>query len=99
MLTKAIKVRLQKLINAVKNDDINELWLEFSRRMKKKQREITLRYNVGDEVYWNEKEQILTGTIMQINITTCKVRQNNQKGNLWKIDSTLLTKDKTFLIA
>ena len=96
-ITKALKTRLQKLIDAVNNDDINELWTEFSNRMHIKERQATLNFRLGDEVYWQDKNETFRGTIIKINQATCKVKQDDVNGSLWKISSTLLTKDKTLV--
>lgn len=97
-MTNGLKTRLQKLIDAVKNEDINEFWSEFSTRMKAKQQKITLGFQVTDEVYWQSESGILHGTIIEIiNQTTCRVRQDNVKGTTWRIASTLLTKNKEYL--
>lgn len=93
-MTKALKNRLQKIINAVAINDIAELWNEFSYHMKNREKALTVIFEVGDEIKWEDK----TGTILKKNITTCHVRENDSAGTKWTISSSMLTKLTTIKI-
>jgi hypothetical protein len=88
MLTKTLKTRLQKFIDAVPEEDFIECWKEFTSRMKLKEQRIASGFNVGDEVCWDDK----SGVILKINKTTCSVREDNSSGTRWTISSSMLKK-------
>ena len=87
-MTKALKTRLQKLIDAVSNNDTAELWREISNRMRIKEIIISKQFKIGDEIAWADK----TGVVLNVNQTTCGIRENDADGTRWTISSCMLTK-------
>ena len=87
-MTKALKTRIQKLINAIDDKDIREFWDEVFDRMQTREKIITKRFKSGDEVQWADK----TGIVLRPNQIDCRVRENNALGTRWTISSSMLTK-------
>jgi hypothetical protein len=97
-MQKAHITRLQKLIDAVPNSNYTELWQQFSQRMKLKEQKIAAGFNTGDEVWWKDKGETLTGTIIKINKTTCRVKEDNTKGFVWNVSASLLSKSNVLQV-
>jgi hypothetical protein len=87
-MTKALKVRLQKLIDVIEHENIFEFWKEIFDRMQTKERALTKQFKIGDEIKWSDK----TGVVLQVNRLTCRVRENNEAGTRWTISGSILTK-------
>lgn len=87
-MTKVLKNRLQKLIDAINDKDIREFWDEIFDRMQTREKKITNQFKTGDEIEWNNK----TGVVLMPNRTTCRIRENNEAGTKWTISSCMLTK-------
>ena len=91
-MTKALKLRLQKLVHSVKDEDIVELWDEFKRHMKNKETAyVRHNFKIGDEVSWVNG----SGTIVEILADKCKIRQGYF---FWKVSGILLTREKTLKV-
>ena len=88
MLTKALKTRLQKLIDAINDKNFYEFYNETLERIKIREMQITKQFKMGDEVEWEDK----TGTILRLLPTTCRIRENNEEGTPWTISGCMLTK-------
>ena len=91
-MTKALKLRLQKLVHSVKDEDIVELWDEFKRHIKNKEAAYVRRnFKIGDEVSWQHH----TGTIVDIIADKCRIIQGH---NSWTVSGILLTREKTLKV-
>ena len=95
MMTKALKTRLQKLIDAVPDAQFQDLWTEFGGRMTQKEQQITAKFHIGDEVEWKHKKQIKSGTIRKVNQTTCSIIENNTLQSKWRVAGGMLIKSET----
>ena len=87
-MTKALKTRLQKLINAIDDKDIREFWDEIFDRMQTREKILTKKFKTGDEIKWGDK----TGVVLRPNQIDCRIRENDKNGTRWTISSSMLTK-------
>lgn len=95
-MTKALKLRLQKIVQSVKDEDIVEFWNLFKGHMKRKEAAYVKRnFNVGDEVFWKDAGKIGSGTIIQIIADQCRIRHGT---TFWTVSGILLTKEKTLKV-
>jgi uncharacterized protein (DUF2147 family) len=98
MLTKALKTRLQKLIDTVPNKDFVEFWAEFAAHSKKKEHLIIAQFKIGDEVEWEHADEIISGTINKIYHSACAITQNDGLSTRWRVSAGCLVKSQVIKI-